>query len=803
MHSPTSDKPASPTKLYVVHHTHTDIGYTHPQERVEQLHVDFIRQAVDILDSGCVAAGEFRWNCETFWSVERFLAQADQVHIDSFKRHIRDGRIGVSGNYLNFTELIDYDLLCTLLGRAAAFGRGIGAPIRSAMTADVNGYGWGYADALASAGIENLFTCVNTHHGARPFGRAQTAFWWEGPCGGRVLVWSSEHYHFGNELGLTLGEKNPPLIADEFSGTPAWDAELNWRRAAARIPRYIKQLKAGGYPFDFVPVAASGIIVDNAPPNASIAEFAARWNASFGQEVKIEMVTLDTLFDAVRESGQEIPCFRGDWADWWADGVGSTPAVVRHFRDAQRTYCLLKALSRRETGDLAVPPRTDTGATASADEIADNLALYAEHTWGHRDTTSRPWAGEVSDLDLKKCGYAIRAHECASRALNSRLAALGEAAPLPLEQRKDGTIRFSLVNPFGHVMTDIVRLPLNHWELHGARYELIDEASGRIIPSQLDMVSRDPELCASVPLEPGEARRVCLRPTSAARVQPADGSVRATAATDGRAANLVTPHFVVGVEAPSGIRSIVDMADGCDIITAGATPGAFAPVYEFTPIALDPVTDRRGMGLARATERTQRERGVLSRVEVAAAGSVFGRLRLDYDVAGCSAYSVVLTAYRDLPVLDVAVRVEKHNVAAPEGLLAPLPFTAGAGSELWFAKTGCVFRPGIDQLPGTCTDYYLLGEGLAFVSPHKGIAVSLMDSPLVRMGDGGSVSTWLMNNFWETNFRRWLGGVYEFRYRIGVVRDCVSPDAAIAGCRRLNLPVAVVRHGNVGAGNRQ
>ena len=279
--------------------------------------------------------------------------------------------------------------------------------------------------------------------------------------------------------------------------------------------------------------------------------------------------------------------------------------------------------------------------------------------------------------------------------------------------------------------------------------------------------------------------------------------MRATAATDGRAANLVTPHFVVGVEAPSGIRSIVDMADGCDIITAGATPGAFAPVYEFTPIALDPVTDRRGMGLARATERTQRERGVLSRVEVAAAGSVFGRLRLDYDVAGCSAYSVVLTAYRDLPVLDVAVRVEKHNVAAPEGLLAPLPFTAGAGSELWFAKTGCVFRPGIDQLPGTCTDYYLLGEGLAFVSPHKGIAVSLMDSPLVRMGDGGSVSTWLMNNFWETNFRRWLGGVYEFRYRIGVVRDCVSPDAAIAGCRRLNLPVAVVRHGNVGAGNRQ
>lgn len=35
-------------KLYLIHHSHTDIGYTDRQEKIERYHVDFIKQAIDI-----------------------------------------------------------------------------------------------------------------------------------------------------------------------------------------------------------------------------------------------------------------------------------------------------------------------------------------------------------------------------------------------------------------------------------------------------------------------------------------------------------------------------------------------------------------------------------------------------------------------------------------------------------------------------------------------------------------------------------------------------------------------------------
>ena len=57
--------------LYVVHHSHTDIGYTDLQERVVQAQADYIRSALRILADPKNAA--FRWNCETWFCVEQFL----------------------------------------------------------------------------------------------------------------------------------------------------------------------------------------------------------------------------------------------------------------------------------------------------------------------------------------------------------------------------------------------------------------------------------------------------------------------------------------------------------------------------------------------------------------------------------------------------------------------------------------------------------------------------------------------------------------------------------------------------------
>ena len=104
-----------PWTIYLIHHSHTDIGYTERQEKIERNHVDFIRQAVRILKAIHSGANPewtgFKWNCETFWAVERFWEQAGADERDDFVRFVQSGEIGLSGSYLNMTELADDRLL--------------------------------------------------------------------------------------------------------------------------------------------------------------------------------------------------------------------------------------------------------------------------------------------------------------------------------------------------------------------------------------------------------------------------------------------------------------------------------------------------------------------------------------------------------------------------------------------------------------------------------------------------------------------------------------------------------------------
>ena len=62
-------------EVLLVHHSHTDIGYTHSQEIIEFYHVNFIKQAIEIAESlrADNRENEFVWVCEAFWAVEQFL----------------------------------------------------------------------------------------------------------------------------------------------------------------------------------------------------------------------------------------------------------------------------------------------------------------------------------------------------------------------------------------------------------------------------------------------------------------------------------------------------------------------------------------------------------------------------------------------------------------------------------------------------------------------------------------------------------------------------------------------------------
>ena len=179
--------------LYVIHHSHTDIGYTDLQERVIDTQVDYIHTVLKMMKQP--EYQDFRWNCETLFCVEQFWKEATEEEKQEFCELTSKGKLGISGSYLNFTDLLDCSAADERLAEWKAYFDAHHVPMKTAMIADINGISMGYRDALLHNGVEFLFTNIHCHHGMYPLYQNQTPYWWENAKSERLLVWNGEHYN--------------------------------------------------------------------------------------------------------------------------------------------------------------------------------------------------------------------------------------------------------------------------------------------------------------------------------------------------------------------------------------------------------------------------------------------------------------------------------------------------------------------------------------------------------------------------------------------------------------------------------
>lgn len=852
--------------IHILHHSHTDIGYTDRQEKIERYHIQFIKQAIEISEAATNGSRlewqDFHWICETFWAVEQFLLQEGPEWRERLIAAIRRGTIELTGNYLNFTELLDGHLLASSLAKAPRFAEEVDVQIKSAMTADINGYAWGYAQGLLNVGVENLFSCVHTHHGMFPLGRKQIPFWWEAPGGGKLLVWNGEHYNLGNELGLvpppTAHRRGGVAVEEEqaeqgqrqerereaSSGREAnpedhakqerrpeqkQEHECEQEQAALaaehlawmekRIFPYLETLAEENYPYDLVPVMLSGLFVDNAPPNAAILDLIRAWNTRHGDRVFLQMSTLQGFFDAVREADVELPVYRGDWPDWWSDGPSSTAAATQLYRDAARTLRKVRALVARSTVRSATAERLLA-------EAEYPLQMYAEHTWGYSSSVGEPWELQVQALGARKAGYATEGHRLAYAALDEVLAQAGE---VPLAAHTD--LCYAVMNPEPHYKAGIAALHVHYWQmpLLKAGFKVRNRGTGEELPFQLQQVARGNVLNVPYALAAGEQAIYEIIPTpdhkpdtvitnsflligadrvvDSAMVEPEPLYPVHVDAT-----GIRSPYVHISWRLGDGICSWVDRTTGEELLRPDREHQAFTPVYEVTPVAERKrmLEVRREMGRNRKGKDVQRYAGRLQSVRTVEKGELLATAELLYEVEGTAFFSLFLTVYANDPRVDVKVRMLKESVWEPENVYLSLPFRNGeAASELWVEKTGCALRPWIDQLPGTGTDFYCIQEGFALVGGNTSLSVGIADTPLLQVGPLAygtrklmghpqlavgqqQLYAWVLNNFWETNFKAEVGGFYEFRY--AVQRSTASkPAAALAICHSLNTEPVVIK----------
>ncbi|HET9276872.1 MAG TPA: hypothetical protein VFN95_01760, partial [Flavitalea sp.] len=376
--------PVKKWNIYLVQHTHTDIGFTHPQSEVLAEQMRYIDYALDYCDQtdSMPADAQFRWTCESAWVTKEYVLSRPASQVERLKRRIREGRIEVTGLSFNMAEIADENLMYDFLHPLKTL-KTAGIPVKTAMQDDVNGIAWCMPDYLKNTGIRYLSMGVNETRSILPFDKP-TTFWWESPSGERLLAFRSEHYMTANFFKIE-------------EASPDFGQRMLW---------YLSDLERKKYPFDRIAIQFSGYFTDNSPPSTISSELIKKWNEKY-EYPKLKLSVVSEFLEYVEKNhGTQLPVYRSAWLDWWTDGFASVSRETSEIRKVQNWKQagegLLAMVSIFGT-KLAPDIRT------KMDHISENALFFSEHTVGADESIHRPYSENSTRQWLQKSAYAWEA----------------------------------------------------------------------------------------------------------------------------------------------------------------------------------------------------------------------------------------------------------------------------------------------------------------------------------------------------------------------------------------------------------
>ena len=351
LRSEVSLRPVRKWEVYILMHSHNDIGYTDIQPNIAKKQAHNVVRALELIEKtkDYPAGARFKWNLEVLMPYEDFRQVATPEQMRQFERAVRDGFIGVDAMYANLlTGVCRGEELLRQFTFATALGRRCGVKVDSMSISDVPGLTWGVVPALAQNGVKYLSDGPNylDRIGYARVTWEDKPFWWVGPDGReKVLYWAP---YFGYAFGHTIDHVTDAVQTD------------------------LRHLVAEHYPYDIVQMRWSK--GDNGLPDERVMDEVRQWNARHAYP-RLIIATTSEMFHAFEQRyGDKLPTFRGDFTPYWEDGAGSgaaETAINRHTADRLSQAETLWAL--RGAGPY---PASDFAAAWK------NVALWSEHTLG-------------------------------------------------------------------------------------------------------------------------------------------------------------------------------------------------------------------------------------------------------------------------------------------------------------------------------------------------------------------------------------------------------------------------------------
>lgn len=712
--------PVRQWEIHLLHHTHLDIGYTHVQSEVEAMQWAFLEEAIQLAAATAdyPPEAQFKWLPEGLWAVESYLGQATPEQRDAFIAAAQAGSIGLDALFANqLTALCRPEELIELTGYARRLAREHGLTFDSAMITDVPGYTWGIIPVLAQSGVRYFSIGPNATHrigytlsdwGDRPF-------YWVSPSGEeRVLCWVAARAYSWFHGHYATGTERP--------------------ETEARLFEYLEQLERDGFPYDMIAIRYN-IGGDNGPPDPTLPDFIAAWNRKYLYPRMAMTTTSEVFREFERRYGQDLPEVRGDFTPYWEDGAASSARETALVREAAERLVQAKALWALL--DPAGCPEEDFR------DAWRNVLLYNEHTWGAHNSITEPESDFALSQWRVKQAFALDADRQSRDLLKGALR----------NELRLGTVADTVLvyNTESWARDDLVTLPAT-WERAG---DLVRDAAGRPAPSQRLSTGELVFLARGVP------------PMGAARYTLHDGAPHPAPSPGARVDGLTleTDALRVTVDERTGaITSLVSRDHGGIELVDGAD-GSGLNDYLY-------VAGRDPAKPLRASPAT---------FVVADYGPLVASLRIESDAPGCHALAREVRVIAGLDRVDIVATLDKQNVHEKEAAHLAFPFDV-PGGVVRMDTPWAVVRPDVDQLTGACKNYFTVQRWVDVSNERYGVTWATVDAPLIEIGRltcDAAVVGWLreagtstrlysyvMNNYWETNYKAGQEGVTTFRYAV-------------------------------------
>lgn len=787
--------PARQWKVYVMPHSHVDVGYTNVQAKVLAIHMNNIDEAIKIAarTANYPAAARFKWNTEALWVVDKYLAAASEEKKQVFRDAVKKGWIHLDGAYANTnTSATSAAQLLQLFYTGAHLAKDYGMAIHTMFQGDVPGASWGLSAQADITGIRYFLSAPDASDRIGSSGQwRDKPFYWRSPSGKQqLLFWQSSPY----SIGYTLKGSKIPNFFTVADPKPYYTGKPEENFLNPYLFDYLAKLEDSPFPYDMT--LLTWAMSDNAPIDPELPDAVKAWNERYASPQLIITSVKQFLGDFEAAWKDKIPVIAGDYTEYWTDGIGSA---------ARETAINRNASDRLQQAGAIWALKNKTGYPAdSFHKIWTDLIMFNEHTWGAYNSVSEPtdpkavaqWAykqafaldAQAGSLALLHSSTVSNANQATGtgRTRNSVSSISSASDAVDAMDAITGTGNTStpnhsvdVYNTIDHPRTTLVTIPANL----SNNGDLVKDAQGKKLPSQRLSTG---ELAFLTTLPAFSKQRFTIHPGKAWAAQRASISANRlengvyTITVDEQRGNIVQLL-------KKGYKS--NFADSAGLNQYNYLPGDSAEKVQYS-----------GMANIRIKEKGPLVVSMLINSPAPGARSLSREIRL---VAGEDRITLINT-------------IDKTAIGTKESVHFVFPFRLPGAQVRYSIPWGSITAE-TDQLPHTNRNWYTQQRWVDVSNNENGVTWSSPDAPLFEIGQyptadllGGLhnsphwisfteqqplIASWVMNNLWHTNFRRDQEGMTTFHYYLQVHGPYNAAAANASGLENHQPPVVTAGSG--------